>query len=72
MISSGYCFGKFDTGGFQKSIAPKQPLKAGKPPQRNPDFVFAEKTTPEQAVVYRLSGCVPSPFGRCSFPRDLG
>ncbi|BGP02932.1 hypothetical protein NBRC10513v2_006659 [Rhodotorula toruloides] len=56
MISSGYCFGKFDTGGFQKSIAPKQPVKAGKPPQRNPDFVFAEKTTPEQAAVYRLSG----------------
>ncbi|GAA6046733.1 hypothetical protein JCM3770_003140 [Rhodotorula araucariae] len=56
MISSGYCFGKFDAGGFAKSIAPKQPLKAGKPPQRTPDFVFTEKTTAEQAVVYRLSG----------------
>ncbi|GAA5992148.1 hypothetical protein JCM10908_001789 [Rhodotorula pacifica] len=56
MISSGYCFGKFDAGGFQKSIAPKQPVKGGKPPQRNPDFVFSEKTSPEQAALYRLSG----------------
>lgn len=56
MISSGYCFGKFNANGYQKSIAPKQPVKGGKPPQRNPDFVFSEKTSPEQAALYRLSG----------------
>ncbi|GAA5899652.1 hypothetical protein JCM8208_000618 [Rhodotorula glutinis] len=58
MISSGYGFysGKSNLNGFAKSIAPKQPLKGGKPPQRTPDFVFSERTTPEQAAVYRLSG----------------
>ncbi|GAA5995451.1 uncharacterized protein JCM10292_005180 [Rhodotorula paludigena] len=56
MVTSGYAFGKFDAKGFAKSIAPKQPVKAGKPPQRTPDFVFSEKISPEQAVVYRLSG----------------
>lgn len=59
MISSGYGFysGKSDLNGYAKSIAPKQPLTgAKKPPTRTPDFVFSEKTTAEQAVVYRLSG----------------
>ncbi|GAA6060181.1 hypothetical protein JCM10212_005182 [Sporobolomyces blumeae] len=56
MVSSGYCFGKFEPSGFQKSIAPEQPVKAAKPPSRTPDIVFSEKTTPEQAILYRLSG----------------
>ncbi|SGY73919.1 BQ5605_C005g03327 [Microbotryum silenes-dioicae] len=62
MISSGYAFGDYTKDepkwkGFQKSIAPKQPTKAAnKPPARKPDVVFSEKTTEEQAVIYRLSG----------------
>lgn len=56
MVSSGYCFGKFEPAGFTKSVAPKQPVKASKPPARTPDIVFSEKTTPEQAIIYRLSG----------------
>lgn len=56
MVSSGYCFGKFEPKGFTKSVAEPKPVQASKPPSRNPDFVFSEKTTPEQAIVYRLSG----------------
>ncbi|GAA5879850.1 hypothetical protein JCM16303_004370 [Sporobolomyces ruberrimus] len=56
MVSSGYCFGKFEPKGFTKSVAEPKPVQASKPPARNPDFVFSEKTTPEQAVLYRLSG----------------
>ncbi|KAL8287490.1 hypothetical protein RQP46_003348 [Phenoliferia psychrophenolica] len=57
MISSAYAFGDYKAGGYNKSIAPKQPLKAlSKPPARTPDFVFSEKTTEEQAILYRLSG----------------
>ena len=61
MISSSYAFGKYTskddgTEGYAKSIAPKQPVKAGKPPSRNPDHVVSEKTLPEQAMIYRLSG----------------
>jgi hypothetical protein len=45
------------TKGYNKSIAPEQPVKASpKPPARAPDVVFSEKTTEEQAVLYRLSG----------------
>jgi acyl dehydratase len=57
MVGSAYVFGKFDLGGFNKSIAPPQPLKAvSKPPAREADIVFSEKTSEEQAVIYRLSG----------------
>lgn len=70
MVTSGYAFGKFDAKGFAKSIAPKQPVKAGKPPQRTPDFVFSEKISPEQAVVYRLSGC-GFPFPSVKDPQVL-
>ncbi|KAM0749219.1 hypothetical protein T439DRAFT_303087 [Meredithblackwellia eburnea MCA 4105] len=58
MVSSTYNFGKFDVPkGFQKSIAPAQPVKASpKPPARKPDFIWSEKTTEEQAIIYRLSG----------------
>ncbi|SCV69191.1 BQ2448_2211 [Microbotryum intermedium] len=62
MISSGYAFGDYTKNepkwkGFQKSIAPKQPTEAAnKPPSRKPDVVFSEKTTEEQAILYRLSG----------------
>lgn len=55
--SSGYAFGNYKAGGFNKSIAPKQPYTAlSKPPTRAPDVVFSEKTTEEQAILYRLSG----------------
>ncbi|GAA5824858.1 hypothetical protein JCM11251_005369 [Rhodosporidiobolus azoricus] len=56
MISSSYNFGDFGTKGYAKSVAPKQPVKAGKPPQRPADFVMSEKISEEQALVYRLSG----------------
>ncbi|GAA5955300.1 hypothetical protein JCM21900_003038 [Sporobolomyces salmonicolor] len=56
MISSAYCFGKYDAKGFVKSIAPQQPVKGGKPPARTPDYVFSEKISEEQAILYRLSG----------------
>ncbi|GAA6009669.1 hypothetical protein JCM10207_004148 [Rhodosporidiobolus poonsookiae] len=56
MISSSYNFGQFNVKGYAKSIAPPQPVKAGKPPTRTPDFVFSEKLTDEQAIIYRLSG----------------
>ncbi|GAA5863093.1 hypothetical protein JCM8547_002795 [Rhodosporidiobolus lusitaniae] len=56
MISSSYNFGDFKQKGYAKSIAPAQPVKAGRPPQRAADFVFTEKLTEEQALIYRLSG----------------
>lgn len=40
-----------------KSVGEPKPVQAqSKLPDRNPDYVFSEKTTPEQAIVYRLSG----------------
>ncbi|KAK4052809.1 hypothetical protein OIV83_002096 [Microbotryomycetes sp. JL201] len=61
MISSSYAFGKYTkkedgTEGYAKSVAPKQPVKGGKPPAREPDHVMSEKTLLEQAMLYRLSG----------------
>ncbi|GAA5968578.1 hypothetical protein JCM11641_007684 [Rhodosporidiobolus odoratus] len=56
MISSDYHFGDYGTKGYGKSIAPPQPVKAGKTPQRTPDFVFSEKLSEEQTLIYRLSG----------------
>jgi acyl dehydratase len=41
-------------GGFGGDRGP-EPLKAD-PPARAPDFSMSEKTTPEQALLYRLSG----------------
>ncbi|KAK4705543.1 hypothetical protein P7C70_g660, partial [Phenoliferia sp. Uapishka_3] len=57
MVSSSYLIGKFNAGGFNKSTVPPQPYKGlGKPPTESADKVFSEKTTPEQAILYRLSG----------------
>ncbi|ORY74739.1 HotDog domain-containing protein [Leucosporidium creatinivorum] len=62
MISSGYGFGKYTnkedgSAGFAKSIAPPQPAKGlSKPPTSAPTHVFTEKTSSEQAILYRLSG----------------
>lgn len=40
---------------FSKSVA--GPPAAKPPPKdRKPDFVIADQTTPEQAIIYRLSG----------------
>lgn len=50
------CFGKFEPAGFQKSISEPKPVQASKPPSRTPDYVFSERTTDEQAILYRLSG----------------
>jgi peroxisomal enoyl-CoA hydratase 2 len=45
------------SAGFAKSIVPPQPAKAlPKPPTSAPTHVFSEKTSPEQAIIYRLSG----------------
>lgn len=55
--SSAYCFGKFDSGGFSKSLPRSQPAKgASRPPNSRPDGVYTDNTSPEQAVLYRLSG----------------
>ncbi|KAK9895509.1 hypothetical protein P389DRAFT_154347 [Cystobasidium minutum MCA 4210] len=57
MVSASYNFGKFDLGGFSKSISPKLSVQTKKqPPAKDPDFVAEDKTTKEQALVYRLSG----------------
>ncbi|MBN1653637.1 MAG: MaoC family protein [Deltaproteobacteria bacterium] len=44
---------RFD-GNFGGEAPPKR--ESYKPPKRDPDFVFKEKTSPEQAALYRLSG----------------
>jgi acyl dehydratase len=41
-------------GGFGGDRGPEQP--AHEPPDRAPDFTIAERTSPEQAALYRLSG----------------
>lgn len=58
MTSSSYTFGEYGfPAKYAKSVAPKLPVKAApKPPEREPDFIMTEKTTEEQAVIYRLSG----------------
>jgi acyl dehydratase len=47
-----------DAGGFGGSPAPKDENPAPKPKdkERQPDFVIEEQTSPEQALLYRLSG----------------
>ena len=61
--SSAYAFGKYGGNGFNKSIAPALPVLAlAKPPTREPDVVFTEKTSDEQAILYRLSGYVQPSF----------
>ncbi|KAM0747862.1 Thioesterase/thiol ester dehydrase-isomerase [Meredithblackwellia eburnea MCA 4105] len=57
MVTSGYLVGKFNTGGYNKQVVPPVPFKPlAKPPARKADKVFSEKTTEEQAILYRLSG----------------
>ncbi|PWZ00515.1 hypothetical protein BCV70DRAFT_199790 [Testicularia cyperi] len=54
MIGNAFYRGGGQGTGYSKSIASKPP--SPKTPERNPDFVHSEKTTPAQAVLYRLSG----------------
>lgn len=57
MVSASYNFGSFNLGGFSKSVSPKLSVQTKKTvPKKNPDFEVVDKTTLEQAVVYRLSG----------------
>lgn len=57
MVSSSYNFGKYNLGGFSKSVSPELSVQTKKsPPKRNPDFVVTDKTSKEAALVYRLSG----------------
>lgn len=56
MVGSSYNFGKFDAGGFSKSIASQPPVQGGKQPTHEPDHVWVDRTTEEQAALYRLSG----------------
>ena len=59
MVSSSYNFGKFDLGGFSKSVSPKLSVDTKKTaPKKNPDYTVEDKTTAEQALLYRLSGWV--------------
>jgi acyl dehydratase len=44
-----------NAGGFGGKLPPREP--SAQPPQgKEPDFVFSEPTSPEQALLYRLSG----------------
>lgn len=43
-------------GGFGGETPPKEPKQAEIPKDRAPDFAIEEKTSPEQALLYRLSG----------------
>lgn len=45
-----------DAGGFGSGRAPKDPDAIGTPRDRDPDWTVAEVTSPEQALLYRLSG----------------
>ena len=58
-VSSNYNFGNHNLGGFSKSVSPKLSVQAQKTaPKKNPDFQAVDKTTKEQALLYRLSGLV--------------
>lgn len=54
MIGSSFYRGGSQGTGFSKSLSPKLP--SPKTPSSNPDFVLSEKTTLQQAMIYRLSG----------------
>ncbi|KAL1742761.1 HotDog domain-containing protein [Schizophyllum fasciatum] len=55
LYSSSFNVGAKATGQrFAKAIA--GPPQAKPTPQRAPDYVFKDQTTPEQALIYRLSG----------------
>lgn len=57
MMSSSYNFGKYDLGGFSKSVSPKLSVQTQKTaPKHDPNFTATDVTTPEQALLYRLSG----------------
>jgi len=45
-----------ERGGFGGTTPPKEPSDITVPKDRAPDFRVEEKTTPEQALLYRLSG----------------
>ncbi|HEY1954076.1 MAG TPA: MaoC/PaaZ C-terminal domain-containing protein [Polyangiaceae bacterium] len=45
-----------NAGGFGGDPPPKEPAEITVPKDREPDFRVEEKTTPEQALLYRLSG----------------
>jgi multifunctional beta-oxidation protein len=45
-------------GGERKGMDRGNSTRANEPPKRDPDVVVEEKTTEEQAVLYRLSGDV--------------
>ncbi|KAJ1029559.1 hypothetical protein NDA13_002805 [Ustilago tritici] len=54
MVSSSFYRGGGQGTGFRKSIITKPPTP--KAPTRDPDFTLSEKTTLQQAMIYRLSG----------------
>lgn len=54
MIGSAFYRGGGQGTGYSKSVATKPPTP--KAPNREPDFTLAERTSPAQAVLYRLSG----------------
>jgi acyl dehydratase len=55
MITSSFNVGAKAVGKFSKTIA-KNPVAKPPPKDRKPDHVALEKTTEEQAILYRLSG----------------
>ncbi|CBQ71966.1 related to Estradiol 17 beta-dehydrogenase 4 [Sporisorium reilianum SRZ2] len=54
MVGSSFYRGGSQGTGFSRSLITKPPTP--KAPARDPDFVLAEKTTLQQAMLYRLSG----------------
>ncbi|CDS82183.1 related to Estradiol 17 beta-dehydrogenase 4 [Sporisorium scitamineum] len=54
MVGSSFYRGGSQHTGFTKSLVTKPATP--KPPSRNPDFILSEKTTLQQAMLYRLSG----------------
>lgn len=54
MIGSSFYRGGGQGTGFSKSLITKPPTP--KAPTRSPDFTLSEKTSPQQAMLYRLSG----------------
>ncbi|KZT50303.1 peroxisomal dehydratase [Calocera cornea HHB12733] len=55
MITSSFNVGAKTTGPFSKSVS-SPPKGKPVPKDRKPDYVVTEKTLPEQAILYRLSG----------------
>lgn len=55
LTSSSYFFGNYKAGGFNKSLEPPS-ASSVLDKKTSPTHVVREKTSPDQAIIYRLSG----------------